>query len=69
MTKLPNDAGKQWLERNDPLETREGKRAAKRKRQRPTKMLERGEIRRREQRRRQIIERRALAKPILKGVE
>jgi len=68
MTKLPNDAGK-WLTRNDPMETREGKRVAKRKRHRQTKPLERGQIRRREQRRRQIIVRRALAKPLLKGVE
>jgi hypothetical protein len=69
MAKKLTDAGKKWLARNDPLQTREGKRAAKRKLRRQTKPqpVERGEIRRREQRRRQIVERRVLAKPLLKG--
>ncbi len=68
MTKLPQDAGKKWLARNDPLRTREGKRKAKRKRRRQVK-LERREVKRRKERKRRRDERRMLARPLLKGVE
>ena len=72
---LKHDAGKRWLAANDPLLTPEGKRAAKRKAKRKLRKqmkrqpTEHGEIERRKQRRQDIIDRRALARPILKGVE
>jgi hypothetical protein len=72
---LKHDAGKRWLAENDPLMTHEGKRAAKRKAKRKLRKqmkqqpIERSEIERREQRRQDITARRALARPILKGVE
>lgn len=61
MTRLPNDAGKRWLARNDPMPTRKGK--AKRRRS------EANEIKRQKRRKRDRAERQMLARPILKGVE